>query len=44
MLKLILIIVGVICLFLAGLNVSSPRFSFGWLGLAFLAAGLYLPL
>lgn len=40
--KTLLILVGVICLFLAGLNVNSSRVNFGWLGLAFIAAGVFL--
>lgn len=41
-LKLILILIGVICLLLQGLNVTSPRVNFGWLGLGFIAAGVFL--
>lgn len=40
--KTLLVLVGTICLFLAGLNVSSPRVNFGFLGFAFIAAGVFL--
>jgi hypothetical protein len=33
-LRLILMIIGLVCLLLAGLNVSAPRVNLGWLGLA----------
>jgi hypothetical protein len=35
MISLILIIVAIVCLFLAALNVPVARVSIGWLGLAF---------
>jgi hypothetical protein len=41
----VLALIGVILLVLAGLNVAAPRFSPGWLGLAFVAAAvLWAPL
>lgn len=40
--KLLVILVGVICLFLAGFNVVHPRLRFEWLGLAFIALGLFV--
>lgn len=36
----VLAIIGVILLALAGVNVAGPRFSPGWLGLAFVFAAL----
>lgn len=45
-LKFLCIVLGVICLFCKGFNVTlvRPSIDFGWLGLAFIAAGLYLPI
>jgi hypothetical protein len=41
----ILAIIGVVLLALAGVNVAGPRFSPGWLGLAFIAlAVLWAPI
>lgn len=36
----ILALVGVVLLALAGVNIAGPRFSPGWLGLAFVAAAV----
>jgi hypothetical protein len=44
MLKLIALILALVCFTLAGLNVSAPRVSLGWIGAAFLALALMLPI
>lgn len=36
----VLALIGVVLLVLAGVNVATPRFNPGWLGLAFIAAAL----
>ena len=33
MIDLVLLIAGLVCLFLAAINVAAPRVSLGWLGL-----------
>ena len=43
-LKLIVLLIGILCLFLAGVGVTHPRLRFEWLGLGFIAAGMFLPL
>lgn len=40
MLHTILIVAGLVCLFLAAINVPSPRVSLGWLGLFLLGLTL----
>jgi hypothetical protein len=37
----VLALIGVVLLVLAGVNVSAPRFSPGWLGLAFISAAAF---
>ena len=39
---LILLVFALVFFILAGLDVSYPRVSFGWLGLAFLTVALWL--
>jgi hypothetical protein len=40
----VLAVIGLVLLYLAGLNVGSPRFSLGWFGLGFIAlAALWAP-
>lgn len=38
MIDLVLLIAGLVCLFLAAINVPSSRVSLGWLGLLFIFA------
>jgi hypothetical protein len=40
--QLIFLVLAFVLFLLAGLNVSYPRVSFGWLGLAFLTFAIYL--
>jgi hypothetical protein len=40
--QLVFLVLAFVLFLLAGLNVSYPRVSFGWLGLAFLTLGVWL--
>jgi len=41
-LRLLLMILGLVCLLLASFNVVAPRVSLGWLGLAFWLAAVII--